>query len=1040
MPSIGSGEPEADAKSPGTSPFAVLTPGPMKKPDLDDREYRVIRLPNNIVVLLIHDPTTEKAAAALDVHVGLVQDPASLPGLAHFCEHLLFMGTKKYPKESEYLAFLAEHSGRLNAFTASTSTNYYFEVDWKHLDGALDRFAQFFITPLFSADAQNRELNAIHSEHAKNIDNDDWRMHQLDKSLANPLSSHVNFSTGNIETLKNTPLEMGVDPRAELLKWYDQLYLSNIMKACILLRHSLDELAQIAAARFLEIKDKNIDQNQFLERYKKHPYLTPDQLGRHIRARPVKNTKSVKVAFFVPMDGETVFRHDPGSLASYLVGHESKGSLFYYLSVTRNWANLLTSYFSQICEGSCVFEVEIDLTEEGYQHRELVLIHVFQYLNMLKGLSEHHFSLIQDELAQVSRLRFRFREKSPDVMSTVSSFAGSLQNRFLHDANMLELLAFFGHSNKVFNYDAVQQMLKCFVPHNMMLFEFNHAFEPEILPLKEKWYGTHHSISPISDSLMEKLRACGTISEFHLPPIPNPYIPKNLSIVTGAPTTLRTRPLLAEYLPSLEIWYKPDDRFRTPKGAVVMFFMLPNAAKTPANDIYGAIFKSLLSMKLNDAFYQASMVNMRCDVYLNSKGFELLASGYSDRLLTLVEAFVNGMVEFVTLDTEFNTPAKFDVARAARVKKYRNSGFSAPYTQLGGYHRYVARENTNHPSALLKLLVDSEGEISDHHISYNGFQNYLTLFLKQCKVKLLVAGNFKEEAVGELKRIVQERLFSSSLGAGGNAPAPMPTTRFIELAEGEVVRYETACENTNSGIFYFFQVNLLFEMYRDLRFNEGGALGRLLLAFEALKTFLKVPVFEQLRTKEQLGYVVFASLEVSGNMYGYKIMVQSSVKGTYYLESRVKEFLKKGLYKLVHEMTDEEFTKVVNSLRTEYQHALDHKSYLSEAFSHTVPIFMETYHFGMTQTKLDRLNTLKKEDVIAAFDRYLWDESTAKRLILHLKGKKELEGGEGMEGVEGFPEGRKIEDVYEFKRDHPLASAGGPFMEMEKFMFYESKL
>ena len=33
---------------------------------------------------------------------GCFQDPVELPGLAHFCEHMLFLGTEKYPEEGLY--------------------------------------------------------------------------------------------------------------------------------------------------------------------------------------------------------------------------------------------------------------------------------------------------------------------------------------------------------------------------------------------------------------------------------------------------------------------------------------------------------------------------------------------------------------------------------------------------------------------------------------------------------------------------------------------------------------------------------------------------------------------------------------------------------------------------------------------------------------------------------------------------------------------------------------------------------------------------
>ncbi|KAJ9061428.1 metalloprotease [Entomophthora muscae] len=72
---------------------------PIIKSANDKREYHTIRLSNKMEVLLISDPEADKSAAALDVFVGSQSDPVELPGLAHFCEHLLFMGNEKYPKE-----------------------------------------------------------------------------------------------------------------------------------------------------------------------------------------------------------------------------------------------------------------------------------------------------------------------------------------------------------------------------------------------------------------------------------------------------------------------------------------------------------------------------------------------------------------------------------------------------------------------------------------------------------------------------------------------------------------------------------------------------------------------------------------------------------------------------------------------------------------------------------------------------------------------------------------------------------------------------
>ena len=67
----------------------------LEKPALDDRSYRVIELPNKLEALLVHDPTTDKSSASVNVNVGSFSDADDMPGMAHAVEHLLFMGTKK---------------------------------------------------------------------------------------------------------------------------------------------------------------------------------------------------------------------------------------------------------------------------------------------------------------------------------------------------------------------------------------------------------------------------------------------------------------------------------------------------------------------------------------------------------------------------------------------------------------------------------------------------------------------------------------------------------------------------------------------------------------------------------------------------------------------------------------------------------------------------------------------------------------------------------------------------------------------------------
>lgn len=163
-----------------------------------------------------------------------MSDPDDLPGLAHFCEHMLFLGTEKYPQENDYNMFLSQNGGTSNAVTYMDQTNYYFDVTPDKLEDALDRFAQFFLKPLFTESLTELELNAIHSEHEKNITNDSWRLRQVDKSSSNPNHPFSKFGTGNRETLDIIPKRKGISVREKLLEFHENYYSANIMALCVL--------------------------------------------------------------------------------------------------------------------------------------------------------------------------------------------------------------------------------------------------------------------------------------------------------------------------------------------------------------------------------------------------------------------------------------------------------------------------------------------------------------------------------------------------------------------------------------------------------------------------------------------------------------------------------------------------------------------------------------------------------------------------------------------------------------------------------------
>jgi len=141
----------------------------VEKGKADWREYRCLELPNGVTIVLVHDDQSKTTAAAACVNAGAAADPRNFSGLAHFCEHMVFLGSKKYPGENEYKRYLAQHGGRSNASTSLHLTTYKCEVIAEHAEQAVDIFSNFFVAPLFTQSGTSREVNAVDSENSKYV-------------------------------------------------------------------------------------------------------------------------------------------------------------------------------------------------------------------------------------------------------------------------------------------------------------------------------------------------------------------------------------------------------------------------------------------------------------------------------------------------------------------------------------------------------------------------------------------------------------------------------------------------------------------------------------------------------------------------------------------------------------------------------------------------------------------------------------------------------------------------------------------------------
>ena len=133
----------------------------MQKSLTDKKDYRCIVLENGIKAILISNPDATKSAAAMNVAVGSYDDPDDTPGLAHFLEHMLFMGTEDNPDEDCYEKYLDQHGGDYNAYTDDLNTVFYFSIMPQYFETMIQMFSGFFTCPLLKKDGVDREMKAF---------------------------------------------------------------------------------------------------------------------------------------------------------------------------------------------------------------------------------------------------------------------------------------------------------------------------------------------------------------------------------------------------------------------------------------------------------------------------------------------------------------------------------------------------------------------------------------------------------------------------------------------------------------------------------------------------------------------------------------------------------------------------------------------------------------------------------------------------------------------------------------------------------------
>ena len=343
---------------------------------------------------------------------------------------MVFMGSKKYPGENEYDAYISSHGGSCNACTEGEFTTYQFCVKSENLEKSLDIFANCFSSPLFASGSVERELKAIESEFSLAKNNDSNRASQLLSSKSR--EGHVNriFGWGNIKSLKTVPEKHGVDILHLLRQFHSTHYLPEAMKLVVMSPvGSLNDLRTLVVKTFGSCFELRCGLTDFPSR--SHSLLPSEKIPTSplpslaqilhcsqgsplpetalailTRIVPIRSVHRVHLIFQLPPT-EHLYKMKTETYLAHLIGHEGAGSVLSALKSLGLATSLSAGVNPSQSDNNSIysfFGISVYLTERGLANWIYVVKLVYLYIDLLKREGPQEW--IFRELQQVAQIDY----------------------------------------------------------------------------------------------------------------------------------------------------------------------------------------------------------------------------------------------------------------------------------------------------------------------------------------------------------------------------------------------------------------------------------------------------------------------------------------------------------------------------------------------------------------------------------------------------------------------------------------------------------
>ncbi len=887
----------------------------------DTNLYRYLTLSNGIRVLLIHDANAQKSAAALAVNVGHFDDPCDREGLAHYLEHMLFLGTEKYPKVGEFQSYISQHGGSNNAWTGTEHTCFFFDVTPSAFDNALDRFSQFFTAPLFNSEALDKERQAVESEYKLKRNDDSRRLYQVHKEVVNQQHPFSKFSVGNLETLGD---RNGESIRDEIIDFHYQQYSADLMTLAVVGPQDLDLLEQWCSEKFSSVPNhhlagKSVDV----------PFCDESSTGVRVHVEPLKEIRKLILTFPLPGMDEH-YQSKPLSYFAHLLGYEGEGSLMLALK-EQGWITSLSAGGGTSGSNYREFTVSCALTPDGLEHLDNITQAVFSYIDLIRnsGLDEWRYL----EKKAVLESAFRFQEPTRP-MDLVSHLVINLQHYQPQDA------IYGDYMMTGYDEQLLKTLLSYFSVENLRTTVIAKGLEYD---KTAKWYFTPYSVKAFDEQQLSTFTAPSALN-FSLPS-KNPFICYELDPQVVEATS--NVPQVIEELPGFKLWHLQDSEFRVPKGVVYVAIDSPQAVANPRKIVKTRLCVEMFLDSLATETYQAEIAGMGYNMYAHQGGVTLTVSGFSKKQPELMSLILERFAR-----REFSQQ-RFDTIKQQLLRNWRNAAQDRPISQLFNALTGILQPN-NPPYAVLADALET--------IDVEELPSFVDSILSELHVEMFVYGDWNKADALALGDTLKDALRVK------NQQYEESLRPLVMLGKNGTFQREVFCDQEDSAVVLYYQCD--------------DTSPRSIALYSLANHLMSATFFHEIRTKQQLGYMVGTGNLPLNKHPGIVLYVQSPNAAPAELVSSIDEFLN-AFYMVLLELDEYQWHSSKRGLWN--QISTPDTTLRSRAQRMWVAIGNKDIEFNQREKVLEELKDLERADMI----RFVVNElkpRTANRLIMHTQG------------------------------------------------------